>query len=377
MPPSGGPLRGAEIAMAQNSRRKARLAHIMGELEKKGIPQMLVTDPASIEWLYGFGINPGERFYGLLLRSNAEPLLLVNDLFPTPSDLEVEVRGFRDTDDPIDLLASLIDPEAPLGVDKFMAAHFLLPLRDRGAASDFVLGSFAVDGARSIKDAEEIELMRRASAVNDHAMEWLLSQVHEGVTEAQIANALLDEYKRLGAQGFSFDPIISFGAHAADPHHEPDDTALMPGDVVLFDVGCVLDGYCSDMTRTFFFKSCSDEQRSVYETVCAANEAAAAVVAPGVLFSDIDRTARDIIEKAGYGREFTHRLGHQIGTNVHEPGDVSATHHEPVQPGMCFSDEPGIYLPERFGVRIEDLIVVTEEGHEVLNKFPHDLVIVE
>lgn len=363
--------------MVQDTRREKRLAHIMNELEARGIPQMLVTDPASIEWLYGFGINPGERFYGLLLRAGSEPLLLVNDLFPTPDDLAVEVRGFRDTDDPIELVASLLDPQAPLGVDKFMAAHFLLPLRDRGAASDFVLGSFAVDGARSIKDADEVELMRRASAVNDEAMGWLLTQVREGVTEVQIADALLEEYKRLGAQGFSFKPIISFGAHAADPHHEPDDTPLAAGDVVLFDVGCVLDGYCSDMTRTFFFRSCTDEQRRVYETVRAANEAAAAAVAPGVLFSEIDRTARAIIEDAGYGCEFTHRLGHQIGTNVHEPGDVSATHHEPVRPGMCFSDEPGIYLPGRFGVRIEDLVVVTEEGHEVLNHFPHDLVVVE
>ena len=193
--------------MAQDTRREKRLAHIMNELEARGIPQMLVTDPASIEWLYGFGINPGERFYGLLLRAGSEPLLLVNDLFPTPDDLAVEVRGFRDTDDPIELVASLLDPQAPLGVDKFMAAHFLLPLRDRGAASDFVLGSFAVDGARSIKDADEVELMRRASAVNDEAMGWLLTQVREGVTEVQIADALLEEYKRLGAQGFSFKPI--------------------------------------------------------------------------------------------------------------------------------------------------------------------------
>lgn len=363
--------------MVQDPRRQGRLSRTMQAMADGALRQTFVTDPASIEWLCGFGIDPGERFYGLLLREGRQPLLFVNDLFPIPADLGIEVQGFRDTDDPLRLLAAQLDPSMPLGVDKFMPAQFLLPLRDQKAASDFVLGSFAVDGARSIKDAGEIELMRRASALNDEAMAWLVTQVHEGVTEARIAAALLDEYKRLGAQGFSFSPIISFGAHAADPHHEPDDTPLAPGDVVLFDVGCALDGYCSDMTRTFFFKECTEEQRRVYETVRRANEAAAAIVAPGVLFSEIDRAARGVIEDAGWGREFTHRLGHQIGTNVHEPGDVSATHHEPVAAGMCFSDEPGIYLPGRFGVRIEDLIAVTPDGHELLNHFSHELTIIE
>lgn len=355
---------------------EGRLARVMANMDELGLPQLLVTDAVSIAWLTGFSVDPGERFYGMLLRRGHEPVMVVNDLFPTPDDLGVEVVGWRDTDDPVAVVQGLIDPDLPLGCDKCMAARFLVPLQERGAASAFVLGSKALDDARSIKDASEIELMRRASAVNDRAMAWLVGQIREGVTEAEIARDLLDEYKRLGAQGFSFPPIVSFGAHAADPHHEPDDTALVPGDVVLFDVGCSVDGYCSDMTRTFFFKSVSDEQRLVYETVRAANAAAAALVAPGVLFSQIDAAGRSIIEDAGYGREFTHRLGHQIGTNVHEPGDVSATHREPVRPGMIFSDEPGIYLAGRFGVRIEDLILVTADGHEVLNGFPRDLTVV-
>lgn len=361
--------------MALDSIHSQRLSRVMANLQALSIPQMLVTDPASTEWLVGFGVQPGERFYALLLREGQDPVFILNDLFPAPEDIAVSIVGYRDTDDPLALVASLLDTSQTLGVDKFMAAHFVLPLRDRNAACSIVLGSKAVDDARSIKDASEIELMRQASATNDAAMGWLVSQVHEGVTEIELAKGLLDEYRRLGAQDYSFPPIISFGAHAADPHHEPDNTALKPGDVVLFDVGCLQNGYCSDMTRTFFFKNVTEEQRRVYETVRQANEAAAAAVAPGVLFSTIDQTARSIIEEAGYGREFTHRLGHQIGTNVHEPGDVSATHHEPVQPGMCFSDEPGIYLPGQFGVRIEDLIVVTDEGHEVLNHYPHDLVV--
>ena len=169
---------------------------------------------------------------------------------------------------------------------------------------------------------------------------------------------------------------MSFGANAADPHHHPDDTVLAEGDVVLFDVGCKQDAYCSDMTRAFFWKrEPSERDREVYETVRRANEAAEAIVRPGVTFAEIDLTARRIIEEAGYGEYFTHRLGHQIGLEDHEPGDVSSAHHEPVRPGQCFSIEPGIYLPGEVGVRIEDLVIVTEDGCEIMNRYPKRLTV--
>ena len=354
----------------------ARLGRVRANLAGMGLAQMLVSDPMSICWLTGFYVDPGERFHGLVIRENAESVLVVNDLFPMPAGLAVATQGYRDEDDPLALVKGLTDHNAPLGCDKDLAARFLLPLRDARAASDFVLGSPAVDGARSIKDAQEQELMRRASATNDTAMGVLRGLVREGVTERQIADQLLDVYRSLGAQAHSFPPIVSFGAHGADPHHEPDDTPLGPRDSVLFDVGCVQDGYCSDMTRAFFYRDVTEEERAVYETVRRANEAAAAIVRPGVLFSDIDKAARDVITEAGFGPYFTHRLGHQIGMNDHEPGDVSAVHHEPIAAGVCHSIEPGIYLPGKFGVRIEDLCIVQEDGGEIINHYPHDLDVI-
>ena len=243
-------------------------------------------------------------------------------------------------------------------------------------AAGFVNSSLAVDKTRAVKDEEEKEKMRSASAVNDAAMARLRALVHAGVTEREIRDQLLGIYQELGAQGFSFTPLVAFGANAADPHHEPDDTVLREGDCVLFDVGCVKDGYCSDMTRTFYYKSVSDHCREVYETTRAANEAAVALIRPGVRLCDIDKAARDLITEKGYGPAFNHRLGHFIGLTDHEYGDVSSAFDWEVEPGMIFSIEPGIYLVGDTGVRVEDLVMVTEDGVELLNHYSHDLDII-
>ena len=351
-----------------------RIASVLDNLAAQGLSQLLVCDPRSIQYLTGSYVEPGERFLGLLLRAGeSRPTLFLNELFTAPADIEAEVVSFNDTDDPIALLAERCDAAAALGCDKNLPARFLIPMMERNVAAGFALASDAVDDARAIKDDEERALMRAASETNDAAMARFRELVHEGATEQEIAGKLEDIYRELGAQGHSFAPIVSFGANAADPHHEPDGTVLKEGDVVLFDVGCRQDEYCADMTRTFFFGEPDEEQRRVYEIVRQANEAGRAAVHPGARFCDIDGAARKVIEDAGYGPYFTHRLGHQIGLDVHEPGDVSSVNEACVQQGMCFSIEPGIYLPGRFGVRIEDLVIVTEDGCEVLNSYPRDL----
>ncbi len=351
-----------------------RLQKVRANLQERGLSQMLVVDPLSIWWLCGYYTEPYERFLALYV-SAEKTVLFCNRLFPDASGNAPDVLVFSDTDDPVPMVAEVTAHDEPLGVDKDLSARWLVPLMEANAASAFVLASDAVDDARSVKDAREQELMRRASATNDRAMAWLANQVRPGVTERQIADGLLGEYRRLGASDHSFTPIVSFGDHAADPHHEPDDTPFSMGDMVLFDVGCKQDWYCSDMTRTFFTVEPTEHQRAVYETVRRANEAAEAIVRPGVTFAQIDHAARNIIENAGWGEFFTHRLGHQIGLVDHEPGDVSSAHDEPVRPGQCFSIEPGIYLPHDLGVRIEDLVIVTEDGCEVLNHYPKEITV--
>ena len=361
----------AEVKMMLNTDRVNR---VLNKLQQDAL---LVMDPYAIDYLCGKHFEPGERFLGLLLRKDKEPVLYVNALFRFDDDLGLRKVYYDDTDDVTAMLRKDLDPNQSLGVDKIMPARFLLPLMEQKAAASFALGSLAVDQTRAVKDRHEIELMRASSHVNDLAMEQFKKLIHEGVTEVEVADQMLAIYKKLGASGYSFDPIVAFGDNAADPHHMPDDTVLEEGDIVLFDVGCVVNGYCSDMTRTFFYKQYPDkEAEKVYNLVREANEQSEEMLKPGVEIAMVDKKARDIITNGGYGEDFTHRLGHFIGLQDHEYGDVSSTNHNLEEAGMIHSIEPGIYHPGIAGVRIEDLVLITEDGYEVLNHYPHDIEVI-
>ena len=242
---------------------------------------------------------------------------------------------FSDTDPACRMIADCTDHEKPLGIDKKMAARFLLELMELGAGSSYKNASECVDGARRIKDGEEKEKMILASRLNDEAMARFRGLIKEGVTELEVAAGMCAIYKELGTEGPSFGPLVSFGANAAIGHHKPDGTVLKDGDCVLFDVGCKKNSYCSDMTRTFFYKSASEK-----------------------------------------GPYFTHRLGHCIGIEVHDAGDVSSANQDVVQEGMIFSCEPGIYLPGELGVRIEDLMLITADGAVSLNRDSKEMEII-
>lgn len=344
-------------------------------LKESNLTQLLVSDPVSVFYYTGYRCFPGERFFALLLSEGETPTLFLNRLFPEEREKGLRIVRLDDTDAPVDILRPYIKKQEALAVDKQLTAGFLLPLIRAELAAGFIDGSFAVEKSRAVKDEAEQEAMILSSEINDAAMERFRLLIRPGVTEAQIASAIPAVYKSCGADKTDF-AIVSFGKNAADPHHMPDDTELAPGDCVLLDVGAVKNGYCSDMTRTFFFRSAGEKQREVYEIVKRANEAAERFVRPGVRFSEIDRAARSIIEESGYGDFFTHRLGHSIGLQGHECGDVSAANDDFVEEGMTFSIEPGIYLPGEFGIRIEDLVLVTKNGCRVLNAYEKNLCVV-
>lgn len=354
---------------------------VLVEMKARQMPQLLVSDPATIYYLTGVSVEPGERLLTLVLKENGEHIAVINRLFPiAEKDLGMKIVLVDDTDEGFGMLHLInqLDVNQKIAVDKNWAAHFLLDLMKRvdKPVDNFDLSSNITDDIRSVKSAEEIKLMKDVSKDNDEAIDRLQALIPQKLTELEMTKRLAAIYHDLGNSGFSFDPIVAYGANGADPHHMNDNSIVKAGDSIILDIGGVKNGYCSDMTRTFFYQEVSDKSREVYETGLEANLRAIAKVKPGVKFSEIDAAARDYITEKGYGEYFTHRTGHFIGIECHEAGDVSAANHTKVKPGMIFSIEPGIYLPGEVGVRIEDLVVATETGCDVLNHYPKDLTII-
>lgn len=332
---------------------------------------ILITDEKMIAYLINQRFHVSERFIGLLIKKDTI-ILYLNNLFPTELT-GLEIRRFDDTEDPIKLLNHDIKSDI-LYVDKHMVAGFLLRLMRINPLLKIEVEEIA-DRIRSQKDIYEIDKMRKASKINDQSMEMVISHLKVGITEIELASLIPEIFQTLGAHGVSFNPIVAFGKNTADPHAEPGETKLTNGMPVIIDIGCIYEGYCSDMTRTLFFAE--NTLNDVYPTVLKANLAAIACVKPGVLLNEVDEAARSVIRKAGYARNFIHRTGHGIGQDVHEPYDVSATSEIVCEAGMIFSIEPGIYIPNVGGVRIEDLVLVTQDGCEVLNHYPKDLQVIK
>ncbi len=351
-----------------------RLQKIRNNMTKHNINQLIITCPDSIFYLLEEWIHPGERMLALYINKEERPTLILNKLFPIEKDLGVDILSYDDTENPVMYLSKLINLKEVMGIDKEWPSRFLISLMEENKSLSVVNSSIAVDEARMIKTEIEIELMRKASAINDAAMKELVELIdEEKYTEVEMGQMLGAIYKKHDTHNFSFDPLICYGANAAEPHHGSDGTKLKKNESIIIDIGGITNNYASDMTRSFFFGEPNEEYIKIYNLVLEANLAAIATVKPGVKFSEIDKAARSVIEAGGYGPYFTHRTGHNIGINVHEYPDVSSSNNMEVQEGMVFSIEPGIYLTGKYGVRLEDLVLVTKEGCEVLNKYPKEL----
>ena len=230
-----------------------------------------------------------------------------------------------------------------------------------------------VRAKRAVKTDEEIAKIAASQVVNQTCLKKVVSQIKPGVTEREIAAQLTYEYLRAGAKP-SFDPIVAFGANAAVPHHKPSGKKLEKSDVILIDTGAVLDGYCSDMTRTVVLGRATDEMKHIYQTVLDAQEKAIAAVRGGVLCSEVDAAARSHIDENGYAGLFGHSTGHSLGLEIHERPAFSAVCDENIGPGTVMTVEPGIYVEGLGGVRIEDMVLVTKTGCEDLTHSPKALI---
>lgn len=354
-----------------------KLNRILGAMEEKSVPQMIIADPLTIFWLTGKMIVPGERLLALYLNVNGNHKLVINELFPQEKDLGVDLVWYNDIQDGVEILSQYVEKDKTIGIDKIWPAKFLLRLQELEAGSRYVNGSMIVDYIRMIKDEKEQELMRESSRLNDAAVEKLIPWVGKGLTERELSAKIREIYKELGCEGVSFEPITAYAKGAADPHHVTDDSRGKRGDCVILDIGAFKNNYASDLTRTVFLGEVSDRAKEIYDIVAEANRRGIEAARPGNRMCDVDAACRDYITEKGFGPYFTHRTGHSIGLEDHEFGDVSSVNEDIIKPGQCFSVEPGIYLPdEGIGVRIEDIVLITEDGCEVLNHFTKDLIIV-
>lgn len=328
-----------------------------------------VTSPENVFYLSGFS---GE---GMLLLT-AEEAVLITD-FRYIEDAQKRAAGFTVAD-----IARGIRELVPPAISALYIeeAHMTLAqLRKYGEALPGVRfadgGGDKIAALRILKDEDELRSIQKAADIATQAFSETLGLMKPGVTEREIALEFEYRVKKAGASGVSFDTIVASGANSSMPHAGVTDRALTPGDFVTMDFGCVCDGYCSDMTRTVAVGDVSDEQRKVYETVLAAQHAALEAVRAGAICADVDAVARGIIADAGYGDAFGHALGHGVGVQIHEEPRLSARLQQVLADNMVVTVEPGIYLPGKFGVRIEDLAIVNGEKAVNLSHFTKELLI--
>jgi Xaa-Pro aminopeptidase len=243
-------------------------------------------------------------------------------------------------------------------------------LAGRLEGTDLVPTTGLVEELRRSKDDDEVRLLNEAIALGDEAFTWVLDRLVPGKTERQIALDLEIKMREMGADEVSFPPIVGSGPLSAHIHHTPSERELQKGDLVLLDFGCRRNGYCSDLTRTVVLGSATDQQREIYRVVLEAQRQGIEAVAPGSRGQAVDAQARGIIERAGYGDRFGHGLGHGVGLDIHEEPRLRRISEDTLQPGDVVTVEPGVYLDGVGGVRIEDIVLVTESGREVLGSAP-------
>ena len=358
-----------------------RIKRAQEEMKRQGIDVLLVGPSSDLVYLIGYDAHLSERLNLLIIRQDGPPDLVVpvlESFLATTCEPNVTLRRWEETESPSELAASLIGDTTgvTLGVSDQLWSTFLLKLQKAMPDGDWTTGQPILAHLRVTKDQSELDNLFEVARLTDEAWhEFVESGQISGLTETQAMDRLGGMMEKRGI-GRSFG-ICASGPNSASPHHHTGDRTIQQGDSVIFDWGGTLNGYHSDVTRTVFVGTPTDEYRKVYATVKEANQTALDAVRPGVAAESIDKAARDVITKAGYGSAFLHRVGHGLGMDVHEEPYLVGGNTTPLEVGMVFSDEPGIYLAGNLGVRIEDSVVVTETGGKRLNEASRDLTVMD
>ncbi|MFE7894008.1 M24 family metallopeptidase [Streptomyces sp. NPDC057412] len=361
---------------------RARMERAVGAAAGAGLAGLLVAPGPDMVWLTGYSPPADtERLTLLVLTADHGPVLVVPaleapDAAKAAAAPVMTLRDWTDGQDPYAATAALLDASGRFGISDNAWAMHLLALQRTLPGTSYASLTDALPMLRAVKDAAELELLAAAGAAADAAFEEIRTVPFGGRRESEVAADLAGLLRRFGHSQVDF-TIVASGPNGADPHHEAGDRTIERGDMVVLDFGGLKDGYGSDTSRTVHVGPPTDEERRVHDLVRAAQEAGCRAVRPGAACQDVDRAARAVIDEAGYGPYFIHRTGHGIGVTTHEPPYMIEGEEQPLVPGMCFSVEPGVYLPGRFGVRIEDIVTVTEDGARRLNDTTREMVMVD
>jgi Xaa-Pro aminopeptidase len=357
-----------------------RLARASKETGAANLDGLVITPSPDLFYLVGYDAPLLERLTALIVRPDDPPLLVVPELerpraAASPAGQGLEIETWRDGEDPFELVRGILaDGKAYGATDRMWAMH-LLGLQRALSGSTFVLASTVMTRLRIRKEEAEIQLLSRAARSADETFNLITREGLSGRSEEDVSRKLSELLVLTGCESPAF-AIVGSGPNGASPHHDAGERTIRTGDPVVLDFGGRVGGYCSDMTRTISVGEPDQVTGEIHEIVREAQEAAFQAVRPGVPAEEVDRAARRVIDDSGHADHFIHRTGHGIGLEEHEHPYIVEGNSEPLEPGMCFSIEPGIYLEGRFGVRIEDIVAVTDDGATRLNHAPRDLRIV-
>jgi len=351
-----------------------RIAHLAQVLEENGIDCFVAQDPISMGYLHGYHEHAGERFMALSIKCSGE----IRMICPALSQSQVkragieDVRPWKDGENPLALFEELAADwnlkSAIIAVDSNMPARMLLQMQSVLPAALFKSGETYLAQLMRVKAEDEIDLLRRAGKIADDAFDAVYPKIRAGLTEKQVDKLLVDAMVERGGEPYFC--IVAAGPNSAEPHHLSDDTILKDGDTLILDFGCDLEGYKSDITRTVAVGKATEKAKQVYDIVFRSHMAGRAASKSGATCGSVDAAARKVIDDAGFGQYFVHRTGHGLGLNGHEEPYIIGGSEEVLVPGNCFSIEPGIYLSGELGVRVENIVVTTPDGHESMNREP-------
>lgn len=358
--------------------RLARIEKARRLMREEGVDALLIGAGTSLRYFAGVTWGASERLVAMLLSLNGKPIMICPtfELGSLEAELAIEadLRLWEEDESPSDLVAAALREcnADRLALDPGMAFLFVERIRKAAPSIEVVAASTIIDCCRMYKSEAELSLMKQAKAMTLEVHRRTARILREGITATEVRRFIDEAHRAMGASGYSF-CIVQFGRSTAFPHGLPGESYLHEGDVVLIDTGCTIEGYHSDITRTYVFGQANDEQRAMWNLEKAAQQAAFDAVRPGVPCEAVDYAARAVLEKGGLGPDYKlpglpHRTGHGIGLSVHEPAYLVRGDKTPLAPGMCFSNEPMIVIPDRFGIRLEDHFYVTENGAEWFTK---------